>query len=831
MPTLQLSELPEDVRIGAAASFAYLNRSYGLLAAHAGGDLIDARRVLEALGESVSVTTVSLAAHQELAIQQFIQRGEEGACAFFRDVQNRSAVLQGFLADRLLDQNNSIEHSVRQLTQARTFKIAAEGAGPLFDAFFYLHHVSEGETDKAILDAVGLALGALAGGIAAAVGIPALGAAAVALIVGGSLSVVADTFEEDFSHLMDNLIDLTANGFDAIDALVFEYFVDATNWQLRRDPLALDLDGDGIETVRESGLGGVLFDSDADGVRTATGWVAPDDGFLVLDRNASGTIDDGSELFGDQTSVADGGVATDGFDALATLDENADGKIDAADSPFDELRVWQDLNQDGVSQSGELSTLAALGIESLATTGIANTVNLGGDNVSGLQGEYVRTDGTIGETHSLLFAGNPFFSSFDEVEPASDSTAGLPSLRGSGQVRDLDQAASMSGSLNSALQVYADAGTREAQLSKLDSLIAQWADTSSMPTMAERASAAGYQIAFQFGDIPALLLPETESAPGTQGTPGGVSATELAGSANPEHTAWIERLGILERFNGLEFVSFERTLEFAGAEVDPGAATGPGGSVATVLPVVISVQQLALLSKSYEALTQSAYYGLTLQTRLQPFVDVISVSAAATGGLALDISLVEAAFRDHVASDVYNGFIDINEFNALVNGWQSTTFIAEVYTTHAAQIEAVDNWPDDGVVFISADSTNSTTFGNERSNLVTGDEHDNVLKGRAGNDVLLGGDGDDVLDGGAGTDVLRGGAGNDIVGSVNERGGYTVQHGKKTGNDYAGGLGDDVLHGTNFDDTYHFELGGRRRPDPRLRRSQRARDGRGYRIE
>jgi hypothetical protein len=79
MPTLQLSELPEDVRIGAAASFAYLNRSYGLLAAHAGGDLIDARRVLEALGESVSVTTVSLAAHQELAIQQFIQRGEEGA--------------------------------------------------------------------------------------------------------------------------------------------------------------------------------------------------------------------------------------------------------------------------------------------------------------------------------------------------------------------------------------------------------------------------------------------------------------------------------------------------------------------------------------------------------------------------------------------------------------------------------------------------------------------------------------------------------------------------------------------------------------------------------
>ncbi|MDD0943608.1 calcium-binding protein [Xylella fastidiosa subsp. multiplex] len=59
-----------------------------------------------------------------------------------------------------------------------------------------------------------------------------------------------------------------------------------------RDPLALDLDGDGIETTGSDGRV-ILFDHDADGVKTGTGWLKPDDGWLVLDRNGNGTIDSG----------------------------------------------------------------------------------------------------------------------------------------------------------------------------------------------------------------------------------------------------------------------------------------------------------------------------------------------------------------------------------------------------------------------------------------------------------------------------------------------------------------------------------------------------------
>ncbi len=89
----------------------------------------------------------------------------------------------------------------------------------------------------------------------------------------------------------------------------------ARNWIARYDPLALDLDGDGIETVGVNATTHILFDHNNDGIKTGTGWVNGDDGLLVLDRNGNGVIDNGSELFGDGTMV-NGIKATDGFSAL-----------------------------------------------------------------------------------------------------------------------------------------------------------------------------------------------------------------------------------------------------------------------------------------------------------------------------------------------------------------------------------------------------------------------------------------------------------------------------------------------------------------------------------
>ena len=130
----------------------------------------------------------------------------------------------------------------------------------------------------------------------------------------------------------------------------------------RVDPLILDLNKDGILTSAISK--NTNFDHDGNGFAERTAWISQGDGLLVMDRDGNGSIDTGKELFGDQTILANGNKAANGFAALAELDKNRDGKIDANDAAWSELRVWLD-NGNGITEAGELKTLDELGIKSL----------------------------------------------------------------------------------------------------------------------------------------------------------------------------------------------------------------------------------------------------------------------------------------------------------------------------------------------------------------------------------------------------------------------------------------------------------------------------------
>ncbi|RPD87432.1 iron-regulated protein FrpC [Neisseria weixii] len=167
------------------------------------------------------------------------------------------------------------------------------------------------------------------------------------------------------------------------------------------DPLVLDLDGDGIETVGTQGYSGALFDHDKDGIRTSTGWAAAD-GLLVIDRNSDGLINNGGELFGDSTVLKDGSNAAHGYAALAESDTNSDGKVDAQDADFDKLKVWRDLNQDGVSQEGELFALAELNIQSLDVAYQDVNTRLGNGNTLAQKGSYPLTGGMNRKTGNFL---------------------------------------------------------------------------------------------------------------------------------------------------------------------------------------------------------------------------------------------------------------------------------------------------------------------------------------------------------------------------------------------------------------------------------------------
>jgi hypothetical protein len=210
-----------------------------------------------------------------------------------------------------------------------------------------------------------------------------------------------------------------------IDSTVNSAWGSAHTWFERRDPLVLDLDGDGIETTGINGYAHtVLFDHDSDGVKTGTGWVKGDDAFLALDRNGNGAIDNGGELFGVDTVLANGKKAANGFAALADLDSNGDGNIDAQDEIFDQLRIWRDLDQDGVSDPGELQSLADAGIASIGLDNTATHQNLAGGNVLTAQDSYTKTDGTTGTTGEFTTGGvgnldlaeNPFYSEFTDTD-------------------------------------------------------------------------------------------------------------------------------------------------------------------------------------------------------------------------------------------------------------------------------------------------------------------------------------------------------------------------------------------------------------------------------
>lgn len=135
-------------------------------------------------------------------------------------------------------------------------------------------------------------------------------------------------------------------------------------------PILIDVQGrEGFELT--DAAGGVSFDLDSNGFPERISWTASgaDDAFLVLDRNGNGTIDDGTELFGNFTPQPPF-RQPNGYRALAVFDRvseggNEDGVVNTADAVFSSLRLWLDRNHDGVSQSFELHRLSRYGIVGL----------------------------------------------------------------------------------------------------------------------------------------------------------------------------------------------------------------------------------------------------------------------------------------------------------------------------------------------------------------------------------------------------------------------------------------------------------------------------------
>lgn len=155
--------------------------------------------------------------------------------------------------------------------------------------------------------------------------------------------------------------------------------------QPKTDPLILDLDGDGVETVAP----GKIFDIDGDGRLDATAWTGSSDALLALDRNGNGLIDNGTELFGDQNGAANG------FVELARHDDNGDRAIDAGDRVFTRLILL-----DGDGRSWSLAEQGIVRIRLDAVVALREPAT-GGETIA--RGQFERADGRLGRVDDVRF--------------------------------------------------------------------------------------------------------------------------------------------------------------------------------------------------------------------------------------------------------------------------------------------------------------------------------------------------------------------------------------------------------------------------------------------
>lgn len=154
---------------------------------------------------------------------------------------------------------------------------------------------------------------------------------------------------------------------------------------VRKDPLVINFNGSAAQLTDTK----FDFDIDGNGEMDSISFVGAGSGFLALDKDGNGAIDNGSELFGTQSG--------NGFADLAAYDGDGNNWIDENDAVYSKLLVW---SKDAAGQ-GELSTLAQRNVGALYLGNIATPFDLK-NSANDLQGQvrssgiYLREDGSAG---------------------------------------------------------------------------------------------------------------------------------------------------------------------------------------------------------------------------------------------------------------------------------------------------------------------------------------------------------------------------------------------------------------------------------------------------
>lgn len=523
----------------------------------------------------------------------------------------------------------------------------------------------------------------------------------------------------DLVNMLNNLPDAVDGFFDNVrDALddpnavldkvlpngVTDFLTPFDDAKTQGSPLIIDLDGDGIEaTAFNAATTTTFFDLNNDGFAEQTAWVGAHDGLLVRDIDASGTIDDASELFGS--------VNIDGFAILQQLDSNSDLVIDQYDSAWNELLIWKDANGDAISQAAELKTLDHYNITSIDLADVAGSS-------STVNGNPISHTSTVTMNGASATIADVWFV-YDHTNTASQNdytlnvqTLFLPTLRGFGTLSDLH--VSMSGNAT-LLNLVKDFAT--------DWTLASLTTNGSLDT-----------------DIEAILYNWANVQ--------SISTNSRGSYVDAQH------LEFLEEYVGEEWRQYEmfpNPFPDAGDRLED-AWDALYQTLKSHLLLQAEFKKLFAGDVTYDVWTGEITGSLTLDQ--QAINDLVS-HATAQGVVAEDYWIVVA--------DILDAIRGLDTLTTQEEGWLDTAVQASDATLTWSGIEtayyALTQNPNGSLINGTAgdDTLTGTIYDDE----IHGSSGNDTLEGRQGDDLLYGDNDNDVLDPGEGGDFAYGGSGND----------------------------------------------------------------------
>jgi Ca2+-binding RTX toxin-like protein len=502
---------------------------------------------------------------------------------------------------------------------------------------------------------------------------------------------------------------------------------------ITRSPLILDLNGDGVKTT--SLASGTYFDFDNNGFAEQAGWADSGDGLLALDRNGNGVIDDGTELFGNNTILTDGTKAANGFAALAELDDNHDGKIDASDGAYAQLKVWK---------GEQLLSLADAGVASINTGYSSQNVTDANGNQHLQTGTFTRTDGTTAAVDDVWFKVDPANTIDQTTVDISADIAALPDLPGFGNVHSLHVAMELdtSGRLKSLVEQFSVETDPTARKEIMLHLMYVWAGVENVDPYSR-------------------------------------AATRYYGNAIGD----ARKLETLEEFLGEEYLG-----TWCWGDRDP----NPHGKAAPILLKAFDeltnqmTQQLMAqthlkslfdgISLSWDEVTQSFALDISV-----PIAALRAAYAADAGNGMLLMSQFSQSlamfgdFGEQVTGSLrQQGEGGTDDFSFQLSTIGMTSVIGDTANNSLFASGSADS----ALLGLGGNDRLCGASGNDK---LFGGDGDDTLYGGNGNDTLNGGAGNDYLSAGAGNDRLDGGAGNDRL--LGEAGDDRYAYGRGSGND------------------------------------------------